>query len=547
VKLRFARAALLLVTLPLSGFGAWVVWSQPSAYPWGDPTLYAVPGAGLLVTLLAFVASFAPFDRPQSTPRWTTPLLGLLLGLALAGLVAFPATFLFLTPGLLAASALLYFCGRLVAQGPPDLDLPTTMAGSSDDAVLDAPLDAAGELSPLQRGSLAVGVILGVALVLLWRPSAGARPLDPEAGVAAVTSRPPRNHRAARRVTRHAHAIEVRGADLRLMISLDRPRLELNLRDQDLIVEPCLTIEEGSVDGFPLLPFNAYFLEPTGVALADFTEGRERAWVRVSFPKGAARYQGLAGTAPFLGRLAGPDSIAATIEVEVELRTGKVTIDARTRLEHEATVSKASLGWIRLREVEELPVQVALGDTPLSYLPSAKPSEPFRFFSHEGGRTRLLEAKRGTSGPYETLEVGTFHDWLVLPSHHSQTLILAPDWRRQASLATSRSAGHGLPENALRIWRQGGGVNVLFDVASARLGEGVLLTRLPAGLYRNRLVLVPLRGRKPSVVAQALRRRFVLAERIGARIERVPRPQRTDLDDNNPPPAPPVGPNFDGR
>ena len=547
MKLRLARAALLLVTLPLTGLGAWVVWSQPSAYPWGDPTLYAVPGAGLLVTLLAFVASFAPFDRPQSTPRWTSPLLGLLLGVALAGLVAFPSTFLFLTPGLLVSCALLYGCARLVAQGPPDLDLPTTMAGSLDDAALDAPLDAAGELTPLQRGGLIVGLAVGVVLVLLWRPSAGARPLDPEAGVAAVTSRPPRDRRAARRVTRHARAIEVRGADVRLLISLDRPRLELNLRDQDLIVEPCLTIEQGSVDGFPLLPFNSYFLEPTGVALADFTEGRERAWVRVSFPKGAARYEGLAATAPFLGRLAGPDSIAATIEGEVELRTGKVTIDARTRLEHEAAVAKASLGWIRLRKATELPVQVALGDALLPYVPSAKREDPFRFFSHEGERTRLLEAKRGTSGPYETVEVGEFHDWLVLPSQHSQTLLLAPDWRAQASLAPSRSAGHGLPENMLRIWRQGGGVNVLFDVASARLGEGLLLTRLPAGLYRNRLVLVPLRGRKPDYVAQALRRRFVVAERVGARIERVPRPERTDLDDANPPPAPPVGPNFDAR
>lgn len=547
MKSKLARGALLLVTLPLTAFGAWVVWSQPSAYPWGDPTLYAVPGAGLLVTLLAFVASFAPFDRPQSTPRWTTPLLGLLLGVALAGLVAFPSTFLFLTPCLLVACAVLYFCARLVAEGPPDLDLPTTVAGSVEDAVLDAPLDAAGQLTPLQRLGLGAGLLVGLTLVLLWRPSAGARPLDPEAGVAAVTSRPPRDRRVARRVTRHAHAIEVRGADLRLLISLDRPRLELNLRDQDLIVEPCLTIESGSVDGFPLLPLNAYHLEPTGVALADFAEGRERAWVRVSFPKGAARYEGLAGSVPFLGRLAGPDSIAATIEVEVELRTGKVTIDARTRLEHEATVRRASLGWIRLRKAEELPVQVGLGDAPLPYQPSAKRSDPFRFFSYEGRRTRLLEAKRGTSGPYETVEVGAFHDWIVLPSQHSETLLLAPDWRAQASLTASRSAGHGLPENALRIWRQGGGVNVLFDVASARLGEGVLLTRLPVGLYRNRLVLLPLRGRKPSVVAQELRRRFVVAERVAARIERVPRPQRTDLDEANPPPAPPVGPSFDRR
>ncbi|MGE0708560.1 MAG: hypothetical protein AB7N76_22970 [Planctomycetota bacterium] len=526
MRLILARLALLAVTLPVTAGSAYVFWSQPTSFEWGDPTLWVVSGAALLVALVGFVASFAPFDRPQSALRWATPLCGLLAGTALSGMLCFPSTFAWVGPPLLLAAIFGFFAAREVAVGPPDLDLPTRFEDATESGL---PPDAT-RLTPALRALLIGGVVVGAVLILAWRPRPGPRPidLDAEDGVAAVVSRPALA-RPTKRVIRHAQSVEVTGREVRLVVSLERPRLELRLRDQDLIVEPCLTIEDGSVDGFPLTPLNGMSLEAAGPALVDFREGQDLAWVRVAYPHGRARYRGLAERTAFFSRKAGADSIAATLELEVDLRRGEVTVDARTLLARPAVARRTSLAWVRLRDAPELPVRLGLGEG-IDYAPGeATGGAPLTFLSHEesqgeGADTRLLEARNAGAGPFETRELGRWQDWLVLPSEHSRVLLLAPDWRRECSLLRSRAAGFGLRENALAIWREGGGVNVLFDPAGVRLGQGALLCELPPGLYRDRLVLAPLRGAEPAAVAQRLLRRFHMAEEAGLRVERTIRP-----------------------
>lgn len=514
-----ARGLLLLASLPLTVLGGVGLGGHPTAFGWTDATLYAVPGASLLLLLLGFVASFAPFDRPQSTPRWTRPLVGFLLGVALAGLVCFTSSFVVLAPLAIALAALLHVGARAVAAGPPDLDLPTTNLSPEEVANL-----SEGEgLDWRVWLPVGLGALAGLVTIVLWRPPAGEVAVSrPSEGVAAVITRSLEREPRGR-VIRHPRSLEVNGHDLKLQVSLDRPRILLRLRDQELVVEPCLLVEEGSVDGFPVIwPLNGIRLEPGGPALVDFTEGRSRAWIRVAYPQGRERKGALAERTGFLGGKAAANGIAATLELEVDLDWGRVVIDSRTRLYRPAASARATLGWIRLQEAPHVSCRIALGEG-LDYLPDRVPSErevAQRFFSLDGDQARLLQGKRGTAGPYETLAVGAFGDWFVLPSQRTETLIVAPDWQRLASRRSSRSAGFGLAENSFRLWHEGGGVNALFDVASGRYGEGFLPSQLPAGLYRNRIVIHPLRREDPDAVAREILAGFARAEAAGAIIEK---------------------------
>jgi len=513
-----ARGLLLAASLPITGLAAAGLVFHPTAYGGSDATLYAVPGASLLLLLLGFVASFAPFDRPQSTPRWTRPLVGYLVGAAIMGLFCFTSSFVVLGPVAIGLALLLHVGARAVATGPPDLNLPTTSLSPEDLADLsDPPLDWKVWLP------VALGAALGVVTVVLWRPPAGEVSVSqPSEGVAAVISRSIKREPRGR-VVRHARSLEVNGHDVKVQVSLDRPRILVRLRDQDLVIEPCLMIEEGSVDGFPVIwELNGVRLEPGGPALVDFAEGRSRAWIRVAYPQGREQRGDLAARTGFLGGRAAADGIAATLEIEVDLDWGRVVVDSRTRLYRPAAVNKATLGWIRLREAPHVSCRVGLGEG-LDYLPDRVPSEPgtpSRFFSADGSQTRLLKAKRGTAGPYETLSVGDFGDWFLLPSQRTETLVVVPDWRRLASRRPSRSAGFGLAENSFRLWHEGGGLNALFDVASGRYGEGFLPSTLPAGLYRNRIVIHPLRREDPALVAREILAGFEQAEALGVMIEK---------------------------
>ena len=513
-----ARGLLLAASLPITALAAAGLVVHPTAYEGSDSTLYAVPGASLLLLLLGFVASFAPFDRPQSTPRWTRPLVGYLVGAAITGLFCFTSSFVVLGPLAIGLALLLHVGARAVAAGPPDLDLPTTSLSPEDLADLsDPPLDWRVWLP------MALGAVLGLATIVLWRPPGSEIQVSqPSEGVAAVISRSIKREPRGR-VVRHARSLEVNGHDVKLQVSLDRPRILLRLRDQDLVIEPCLLIEEGSVDGFPVIwELNGVRLEPGGPALVDFAEGRSRAWIRVAYPQGREQRGGLAARTGFLGGKAAADGIAATLEIEVDLDWGRVVIDSRTRLYRSAAVSKATLGWIRLQEAPLVSCRVALGEG-LDYLPDRVPGERGagrRFFSADRSQTRLLRAKRGTAGPYETLSVGDFGDWFVLPSQRTETLIVVPDWRRLSSRRPSRSAGFGLAENSFRLWHEGGGLNALFDVASGRHGEGFLPSTLPAGLYRNRVVIHPLRREDPALVAREILTGLDEAEAAGAMIEK---------------------------
>lgn len=581
MKLWVARALFLLLAAASTLLGVWAFWTQPTAYAYADPTLYSVPGAALFVALVGIVACFAPFDRPQSAPRWAAPLAGLAAGVGLSGLFLFTPTFLFLSGPLLIYGLALVGLARVIAAGPPDLELgtqamavlvPTDAEQDPDDEFLGQDPTWADDTTPVdptpaptsQRGSLPrverlpvsvkplvlLFVLAGGALAYAWKPhTGGVRALaSPDADIASVVSRPQVRLRSMR-VIRKTEVVDISGNDVRVQLALRRPRIAVRLRSQTLFIEPCLNIEEGTIDGFfSIPPLNGYRLEPTGLALVDIAEGRLKrggrsiqiGWTRVAFPKGKAEYGKLAGIAPFLGRLAGPDSIAATIEVEVDLQTGRITIDATTRLHLPVSVHSASLCWIRLLKIPSpRPLTFGVGDG-LDAMPQPRaadrPPKQLEFAVAEGEVIRFLRAKSGDEGPYETRDVGPFDHWILIPGQSEPLLLVLPDWAGQASLRPSRTAGHGLPENSLQYWHQKGGINLLFDLASTRIGPGRMSTQLPAGTYRNRIVIRPLRGLSPGQAAKEELARLKIATLSGPVMKKVEVEAPPEPGNRKPPP-----------
>src|SRR5690606_22991294 len=110
--------------------------------------------------------------------------------------------------------------------------------------------------------------------------------------------------------------------------------------------------------------------------------------------------------------------------------------------------------------------------------------------SDDGEVVRALRARRRDEGPFDTVEAGPWSSWFTVEGLRDRFLFVAPDWESQASRAPSRTAGHGLPENALVYWREGDDLHVVTDVAGTRVGPGRLSTELPAGVYRHRLSLL---------------------------------------------------------
>jgi hypothetical protein len=481
VAASLARLVMLLLSVATVAAGAWAFWTQSGAYPLTHPALYACSLAPLAMAVVALVAIFVPFDNPASAPRWVAPLAGVAVGLTAAGLVMYTASFIWLAPGLLLYAGLLVLSARGVARSRP---------------VEGAPPPPRVRMRDVMLVTAALG---GVGLCWAWRaPAGGARPLLPGSVVAPIlTSQAP--HLRLVRVARKPTSVELSGNRIEVTLSLERPRLEVVLREQRIVIEPCLYVEEGTVDGFLSVPrLNGYRAEAAGPGEVELEEGPDVGFVRVTYPSARVGHIGTPGA--WLGAWGRPpaDALSARLDLAVDLKTGRVSIDALTTVTRPLTVRRSTLGWLQLPRAATGRLHVGLGSgldvVPVEGRPGASTAPAELLVTDDGEVVRALRARRRDEGPFETVEVGPFDDWLAVEGLRDRFLVLAPDWQAQASLAPSRTAGHGLPENALMCWREGGALNVVFDVAGTRVGPGRLSTGLPAGLYRNRMVLLALSG-----------------------------------------------------
>lgn len=116
MNLGLIRVAFLSSTLPAALGGLAVFWLQPSAFPTTHASRYALSLGPLAIGVLGLVATFAAFDRPRSACRWAACLAGLAGGAALAGLLLFPPTFLFVGAPLLAYAAAVLALGRALTR-----------------------------------------------------------------------------------------------------------------------------------------------------------------------------------------------------------------------------------------------------------------------------------------------------------------------------------------------------------------------------------------------------------------------------------------------
>lgn len=501
-----ARSLGLLAAVPALGAGL-CAWQLAGAFPLDDPTWLAGMLPGLIGLGLGLGAAFAPWDRPSGAWAWSAPLEGLAVGIGGLGLLVFPHSFLLFTPLLLLWACGLAVCAEAVREGVADLGGDATSSGGNKIPGQETP--EAAEVRLRRRRLLrALGAAAGVALVLLWRPApAGARPAPLAAQVAAIVSRPSDVQRDGR-VWREGLRLFVRGEGVELTVQLDRPAIDGVLQGQPLHLEPCLYIEQGASDGFfPLGPLNGYRGEARGLARCEWVEGERRAWIELEWPRGEAFGSSSLG-ASWLGWGAHlSEALSARVELEVDLETGGLLrVDALTRLGRPLEVHAATLGWLRLDTPTAPRLTCGLEDGFDTTPPAREEKAPWEQLVCEPEVVRAIRAQREARGPWQVLSQGRFEDWLCVSQGERRLLIVCPDWAAQAATGPSPSAGHGLPQNGLLYWRQGNGTNLLWDVGSSRLGPGPRASTLPAGLYRNRISLLPLHP-DASTRGRALRER----------------------------------------
>lgn len=532
-----ARALLLVLATATLAVGAWMFWTQSGVYPVTHPALYACSLAPAAVAVIALVAMFVPFDNPASAPRWGAALSGMAVGLTVGGLFMYTATFLWLGPLLVGYAALMAASAMGVARGvaprapaPPAApadEMPTQAAsvtppegarasgrkkkrGSSDTTKAlpvgpPPPAPAAPALPVRLRNVLFVVTALwGIGLCWAWQPPpGGAQPLPVGTAVASIVTSAAPHLRPVRVVRRDGH-IDISGNRINVKLSLERPRVEVELRQQRFVLDPTLIVEEGTVDGFFSLPtLNGYQAQAWGPAdVAELAESGRRHDTRTCLGYVRAEYHGLRVDAlgpfpPLLGSWGRPaeDALSARVDLGVDLDLGIVTIDAITQVPRPLTVRRTSLGALQVPSAKGAKLRVDLGGALELVPPQGRPGTtpvPAELLVTDGRVVRALRSRRRDAGPYDTVDVGTFDGWFTIEGLRDRFLVVTPDWTAQASTAPSRTAGHGLPENALSYWMEDGALNVVTDVAGTRVGPGRLSAELPAGVYRHRLRLMAL-------------------------------------------------------
>lgn len=518
VSALLGRAVLLLLSSATLLAGAWAFWTQSGTYPVDHPALYACSLAPLVLAVIALVNVFVPFDRPTSAPRWAAPMVGLALGLSVGGLVMYTASFVWLGPLLVLYAVLLWTSAAAVARGGARASGPSP----SEEALLDVDVEETLSIGPPGPGTrardalVAVSAVAGVGLCWTWSPPpGGARALPLGLDVAPVLSSQAPHLRLVR-IVRREGAVELSGNRIEVTLSLERPHIEVQLRKQRIVLEPALQLEEATADGFFSVPWvNGYAAEPGGPGeVVEVAEGPDIGWVRVTYPKLRVVHRG--PLAPRLGAWGGPpeDAMSARLDLAVDLKKGRVRLDALTFVPRPLTVRRTALGHVRLADAGAARLHFGLGSgldaEPPEGRPGATPTPAELLVTDDGEVVRALRARRRDEGPFETVEAGPWDDWFTVEGLRDRFLVVAPDWERQASRAPSRTAGHGLPENALVYWREQGTLSVLTDVAGTRVGPGRLSTELPAGIYRHRLALMAL-DRGESARARAAVERLRLA------------------------------------
>ena len=136
-------------------------------------------------------------------------------------------------------------------------------------------------------------------------------------------------------------------------------------------------------------------------------------------------------------------------------------------------------------------------DRDIAVLPSDYPEgRPMRFAYFDGTHVRVVEATSGEKGPFRTL--------CAAPHRREDALrvglrsrgidvaqVVLHDWSLQASTEPSPTAGWGVPQNAIELFREGntlaGGIELNVVLAATGVGCGWDSVGHAPGVYRNRI------------------------------------------------------------
>ena len=446
-----------------------------------QPAWWSCGAVPVLFAAVALVACFTPYDAPESTPRWVGVLVGAALGGAGVGILCFPLTFLALSPLGVAYAVALRWAALTLSRA----------------SLLEAEREE--PLRGMRYPGLAGAGIAAMALIAMRPAGEGPRPVaGAEASVAPILSRPAVTLERGR-VRRLEGSLQASGRRVRVRQSLQRPRVQVELRKQTLVVEPCLRVTRGATDGFLFVgQLNGYGLELEGLAKAAFVEGWQRGWTRADF----LRAQQPRGFLPHLLG-AGPEAedLSGSVVVLTDLESGWVAIEGLTRVRRWLPVSRAEGCRIELALPRSGRVNLGLGGGAQWEVEGQ--GDQALIFGEEVRLTRVASRGRVASAVGEELE------WLVIEGPRFPILILAPDWKPQASQDRVRAGPPGFLANSLTARRAATHLTLVFDPGSSRFAAAPLSTWIRPGVYRTRVALTALNpGEGPRAAARALTRQL---------------------------------------
>lgn len=370
---------------------------------------------------------------------------------------------------------------------------------------------------PLRKNRLAVmgaaglGLLLAVVWVLTLRPyEEGGQPLVTGPGVLTVWNRPAVSTDSDARVW--SSGLDLSGG-AKVVVRSTPPLVEIHLGKTAVVVSPLVGLKSISMDGFFATRLNrvSLFFNVGGNAI-DWGDGASRCtYVRCSAPLQA---QSRLAEGAALEMLAG-GVMAADFYARVDAKADAIDIVGLTYLRNPLYVGGTSLFTI---SVQPLGGQTVL----VPRLGQFQPNEGRVIDRHprvvnlQPGSAALYRVQEELRPPLEELSWGgTFDDYIVLEGLEGDKalIIYLPDWRRQALLALSPSAGRGISANylsmesrQLREPTSGGimeSVHIEGSTVTAEVGRSSPAVRMGAGTYVNRMAirLVPKGADYAKVVA----------------------------------------------
>lgn len=401
---------------------------MPGGFPLDHPRFIA--NRALPILYLALLAAGLASRRVALVRLGAFGLAGFYLGVALVGSALFPVTFGAVAIVCLFASAAHVAAGLLASSAHRGATALATVAG------------------------LGVG---GIAVATQRAPAPSAHPLGEVAGVP----------QGAQPVNAGDEPIVLTDA---VWLSTAAELIHVDSAGRDLAIAPLLTFYSRSPDGFWTI-----FQRQTAVLFVPVPPIlRSEAGLSVAY-----RDAGAAEPSSVLTVLATPEGA----DIDASTVLGE-TIYGHLNSFVSFTASDLADPFIAFSSSPDVRVPITPSDYPVGRPVTVG-------WLGEDGTFHVSRAANAEKGPYTDLAAGPLSDGVLVFTIYDGDIpvwrISLDDFASQASTELSPTAGWGLPQNAVELFRVGDAVEIVVTLAGTGVGRGWDSVAHAAGVYRNRV------------------------------------------------------------